>query len=75
MTGSKITVTSGIATVGEFAKLVKNMRLAQKEYFYNRGHGKQLERLRYVKDLERRVDAALAARDKREWDKANPTLF
>ena len=58
-------------TVGQFAALVKSMRIAQAKYFKTRAPSD----LAVCKRLEKQVDAALADREKNMLDRVQPKLF
>lgn len=58
-------------TTGEFAVLVENMRLAQKEYFRTRAPSD----LTVCKRLEKQVDTILAERARRQLDSVQQKLF
>ena len=55
----------------QFIEDVRLMRKYQKDYFKTRSS----EALRYAKNMEKRIDAALEKMDKEQVDKSNPQLF
>lgn len=58
-------------TTGEFADLVQNMRIAQKDYFRTRSQTS----LEKSKELEKKVDSLLSERKARIEKEPNPGLF
>ena len=57
-------------TTGEFADLVKNMRIAQMQYFKTRSPSD----LATSKSLEKQVDKILAERQRNLLDRVQPKL-
>ena len=58
-------------TIGEFAKLVLNMREAQRQYFRTRSSWD----LNDARAWESKVDQALKERAERQAEEAQPKLF